>query len=209
MTNIVLENSLDHNEKPLKAEDKVLPLNVSESKIVYPKTPTDAYEVANKKYVDDNTGTPSSVRYYYDIKLSSYYATATTVFVPLNGTMSERTSVSSSNEYIAFVAPYNGTIEKALFRSEASMDSTGAGTFEYTINESSDGTEAPLVASMRFVDETIDVADDTTIESDFTGSLYYGTNVLTKGKIYAIKVATPSASYDTNITFVFKWDVTT
>ena len=37
MTNLRLENTLDHNLKPLKAEDKILPLNVSEGKVVYPK----------------------------------------------------------------------------------------------------------------------------------------------------------------------------
>lgn len=56
MSNLKLDNALDHNLKPIKVEDESLPLNVSDSKIVYPKTPTDTYEVANKKYVDDNAG---------------------------------------------------------------------------------------------------------------------------------------------------------
>ena len=44
MPNLSLDNALDHNLKPIKVEDKVLPLNVSDSKVVYSKTPTDTYE---------------------------------------------------------------------------------------------------------------------------------------------------------------------
>jgi hypothetical protein len=52
-------------------------------------------------------------------------------------------------------------------------------------------------------------ADDTFVDLDLTsptiGSDYAP---LTKGKIYAISLTTPSIGYDTNITVVFKWDIT-
>ena len=175
------------------------PLEVSTNKLWYQKTPTDSYEIANKKYVDNST------QYFYDVKLSSYYTSVTTNYVPLNGTVTEKTSVSSGNEYVGWVAPYNGTIEKALFRSEIAQD----GTFEIDTYYSADGTETPTTQNMRFVDTGMDIADDITYEADFTGSLYSGDNTIVKGNIYAIKVITPSASNDTNITFVFKWDLTT
>ena len=75
MTNLRLENTLDHNLKPLKAEDKILPLNVSESKVVYPKTPTDTYELANKKYVDDNAGGGGSSTFYWMPQFSGRFQT--------------------------------------------------------------------------------------------------------------------------------------
>lgn len=56
MPNITLENQLDKNAKPLKVDDKSLPLEVSEDKLFYQKTPSKSYELANKKYVDDNAG---------------------------------------------------------------------------------------------------------------------------------------------------------
>ena len=206
MPNLSLDNQLDHNAKPIKVDDEMTPLEVSTDKLWYQKTPTDLYELANKKYVDDSIpSTPATVQYYYDIKFSSYYTSVVANYVPLNGTITERTSVSGVNEYVAWVAPYNGTIEKALFRSEIAQD----GSFYIDTYYSADGTETPTTINMRFFDDSMDIADDITYEADFTGSLYSGDNTIVKGRIYAIKVTTPQATLDANITFVFKWDVTT
>ena len=197
MTNLKLDNPLDHNAKPVKVGDDMTPLEVSTNKLWYQKTPIDSYEIVNKKYVDNST------QYFYDVKFSSYYTTVTVNYVPLNGTTTERTSLTSSNVYVSWVAPYDGTIEKALFRSEI----TQTGTFEITTYYSADGTETPASINMRFVDGSINTAEDTTYEADFTGSLLSGDNTIVKGNIYSIKVTTPSGSQDTNITFVFKWDI--
>jgi hypothetical protein len=198
MPNLTLDNNLDHNAKPIKVDGEMTPLEVSTNKLWYQKTPTDSYELANKKYVDNST------QYFYDVKFSSYYTTATSNYVPLNGSTSERTSLTGSNETLSWVAPYNGTIEKAFFRSEALQN----GTFEINTYYSADGTEIPTTLNMRFVDAGMDIADDITYEADFTGSLYAGDNTIVKGRIYSIKVSTPANSLDTNITFVFKWDLT-
>ena len=198
MPKLTLDNALDHNAKPIKVDDKIVPLSVSDNKLWYEKTPTDTYEIVNKKYVDNST------QYFYDVKLSSYYTTQATNYIPLNGTLLERTSLTGYNESVAWVAPYNGTIEKAMFRSEIAQ----SGTFEIGTYYSADGTEIPTTQNMRFVDASMNIADDITYEADFTGSLYGGDNTIVKGNIYAIKVVTPSASNDTNITFVFKWDLT-
>ena len=56
MPNLTLEQQLEHNKKPLKVQDESIPLEVSTNKLWYEKTPTESYELANKKYVDDNSG---------------------------------------------------------------------------------------------------------------------------------------------------------
>ena len=57
------------------------------------------------------------------------------------------------------------------------------------------------------VDETVDIADDTTHTVDFS-SMTSGDVNLDKGKIYALYISHPSAPNDTNVTVVFKWDIT-
>ena len=51
------------------------------------------------------------------------------------------------------------------------------------------------------------INDDMTQDVSFA-SMTSGTNALVKGRIYAIKITTPSVSNDTNVTVVFKWDIT-
>ena len=91
-----------------------------------------------------------------------------------------------------------------MWRSEIAQ----SGTFRNLLYESSDGTEVPGSGHGRW-DIAVDVADDTTIEFDFTTGATSGTNVLTKGRIYAISIDPVSAPQDTNATVVFKWDITT
>ena len=165
-------------------------------------TPGSDYEIATKRYVDNASG--GSVSEFYETKVCNYYTNSVNnQFIPLAGYVIERDTISAQNEYVSMVAPYNGTIERIVFRSEASQN----GTLEFDIFESSDGTELPgTITGVK--DTAINIADDTTVEVDFD-SMTSGTNALVKGRIYAIQVDTPSAPYDTNITVVFKWDVTT
>ena len=143
-------------------------------------------------------------KYIYDIQRVGYYSTATGAsFLPMNGYVIERQSTAGQNEFIAFIAPYNGTLEKIMWRSEVAQ----SGTFRNLLYESSDGTEVPGSGHGRW-DVAVDVADDTTIEFDFTTGATSGTNVLTKGNIYAISIDPVSAPNDTNATVVFKWDIT-
>lgn len=143
-------------------------------------------------------------KYHYETKFVGFYAGQTAQYIPMTGYIIEKTSTASSNEFISFVAPYNCTIEKFIYRSEVGQD----GTFSLRILESSDATEVPSSLIYR-KDTTIDIDDDTFLDYDLTspsvGSDYAP---LTKGKIYAIYVATPAVGYDTNITVVFKWDIT-
>jgi hypothetical protein len=143
-------------------------------------------------------------KYHYETKFIGFYAGQASQYIPMTGYIIEKTSTASNNEFISFVAPYNCTIEKFIYRSEVAQD----GTFSLRVLESSDNTEVPASVIYR-KDTTIDIADDTFLDYDLSspsvGSDYAP---LTKGKIYAIFVSTPAAGYDTNITIVFKWDIT-
>ena len=141
-------------------------------------------------------------KYHYESKVTNFYATATTSYLPLAGYIVERTSTTSNNEYIAMVAPYNGVIEKIMFRSEAAQ----SGNLDYYIYESTDGTETPGTETGHRR-EAINIADDTVVDVGFA-TMTSGTRSITKGRIYAIKIVTPSNPLDTNVTVVFKWDIT-
>ena len=106
MTNITLENTLDHNLKPLKADNKVLPLNVSENKIIYSKNPTDTYEVVNKKYVDEKTSN-SADKFY---RSSAFYHGGSNLeYIPLAG--GATIEQSALNDFTVddtnFICPYD------------------------------------------------------------------------------------------------------
>ena len=143
-------------------------------------------------------------KYHYETKCMGYYASQTASYLPINGYILERTSTSGANEYIGFVAPYDGIISKAMFRSEVAQD----GSLSFRVLESADGTETPGTPIYR-KDHTIDIADDTSLDIDMTspstGSDY---SPMTKGRIYAFYLNTPSNSLDTNVTLVFRWDIT-
>ena len=143
-------------------------------------------------------------KYHYETKFIGYYATATGIYFPMTGYIFESTSATGKNEFISFIAPYNGTIQKVGVRTEIAQ----SGDADLRVLESTDGTEIP--GSTIFRNATaISLADDTYFELDMTdpvtGSSY---SPLTKGRIYNIYLGTPAATYDTNVTIVFKWDIT-
>ena len=143
-------------------------------------------------------------KYHYDIKFIGYAGSGTASYLPINGYVFDQTSTSSRNEYHSFIAPYNGTIQKVAFRSEVAQD----GDLSFRVLESADGTEIPGTTIFRH-ETTVDIADDIYQELDMTGP---GTGCdyspLTKGRIYVFYLSCPSAPLDTNITVVFKWDIT-
>ena len=139
-------------------------------------------------------------KYHYETKFIGFYAGQAAQYIPMTGYIIEKTTNASNNEFISFVAPYNCTIEKFIYRSEIAQD----GTFSLSVLESSDDSEIPFFTIYR-KDTTIDIADDTFLDYDLTGpSVGSDYAPLTKGKIYAIYVATPATGFDTNITVVFK-----
>jgi len=142
-------------------------------------------------------------KYHYETKVTNFYATATANFLPLAGYVFEKTSLASSNEFVAIVAPYNGTLERAVFRSEIAQN----GDLIFAIHESADGTEVPALGAVGSKTTAINIADDTSQVVDFD-SMTSGVNIIRKGRIYAIKLTTPSGPQDTNVSLVFKWDIT-
>tara|TARA_R100000773_G_C4219908_1_gene118547 strand:+ start:1910 stop:3169 length:1260 start_codon:yes stop_codon:yes gene_type:complete len=143
-------------------------------------------------------------KYQYDIRVSNYFASAAGNYIPLAGYVIERTTTAGQNEFIGLLAPFNGTLESLHFRSEIAQN----GNFRIIIYEASDGTEVPGTPTGQW-DSTQNEADDTTMVFDFnTLSASSGNNVITKGRLYIIKVTSPSTSYDTNVTTVWKWDIT-
>ena len=165
----------------------------------------------NDLYFTDDTGQDVRItqngnvftQYHYETKCVGWNNSGTSaVYLPMNGYIIEFTGTGSRNEYLGYVAPYNGTIERAMFRCETAQD----GTLEFDIYESSDGTENPGSVS-GVVDTVIDIPDDTSVTINFS-SMTSGTNALVKGRIYAFRVDTPAAPHDSNMTLVFKWDIT-
>jgi len=195
MTNIVLENSLDSNEKPLKAEDKVLPLNVSESKVIYPKTPTDAYEVANKKYVDDNAGGSSEFSYIVSSGFNYSSSAGTKIYLPLNGYIFESSGSAGRNEYQAIVMPHNGYLSKVIMRSEEACGSTVVG-----LHKSSNNTEIPNSTASNEV--TVDMLVD-----DFSYTFSFGESAsFLAGDVVSISFDPTNDANDTIGTTVFILD---
>ena len=143
-------------------------------------------------------------KYHYETKFIGYLGSGTASYLPINGYIFDQTSTSGRNEYHSFLAPYNGTIQKVAFRSEVAQD----GDLSFRVLESADGTEIPSSTIFRH-ETTVDIADDIYQELDMTspstGSDYAP---LTKGRIYVFYLSCPSAPLDTNITIVFKWDIT-
>ena len=153
--------------------------------------------------VDAGTDIIGIGKYQYDMQVTNFYASVTTNYVPLPGYVIERTSLTSQNDFVCMVAPYNGTIEKIVFRSEAAHN----GNLVFTVTKSSDGTEIPTTIS-GIHSTSINIADDTTQHIDFTTGFSLGGNSIVKGDIFAISCTTPSSPNDTNITVVLKWDIT-
>ena len=141
-------------------------------------------------------------KYHYETKYIGYYASVTNIYLPMTGYVFEKTTTSSNNEFLCFIAPYDGVLEKFCFRSEIAQD----GTASLRIVEASNNTEVPATGTFR-KDLVIDIADDTFLDYDLTSGT--GSTALTKGRLYNIYLSMPTASQDTNVTIVFKWDITT
>ena len=197
--NLRLDNRLSSDKKPVKIGDDITGLLLADNEVFVENEPTDSKHIATKQYVDDN----STVTDFYETRTVNYSGTATTIFLPLAGYIIDRTSTLNSNEYIAMVAPFDGTIERFVFRSEIAMN----GTIQFDILESSDGTELPG-SDLGTKDTVVNIADDTSVIVDMS-SMTTGSNVFTKGRIYCFKVVTPTNSLDTNVALVYKWDMTT
>jgi|5B_taG_2_1085324.scaffolds.fasta_scaffold01436_4 hypothetical protein len=143
-------------------------------------------------------------KYHYETKVIGYAAFQTTSILPITGYVFEGTTGTSRNEFLGFLAPYNCRIEKFCFRSEIAQN----GTLILRVVEAQDETEVPGTQIYR-KDHTIDIADDTFLDLDMTSpGLGSDFAPMTKGRLYSFQITTPSNSADTNVTIVFRHDIT-
>ena len=143
-------------------------------------------------------------KYHYETKIIGYAAFQTTSILPITGYVFEQTTGTSRNEFLGFLAPYNCRIEKFCFRSEIAQN----GTLILRVVEAQDETEVPGTQIYR-KDHTIDIADDTFLDLDMTSpGLGSDFAPMTKGRLYSFQITTPSNSADTNVTIVFRHDIT-
>ena len=148
-------------------------------------------------------------KYHYETKICNFYSSvSSTVYLPIAGYVIERTSTAGQNEFIAMIAPFNGTLEKFALRSEAAQG-TGSGSMTFRVLESSDGTEVPGTQVYRKDMTGLSIADDTYTEFDLTSPGIGSYPIpITKGRIYAFAWTPAATPFDTNTTLVFKWDIT-
>ena len=129
------------------------------------------------------------------------YGAGTKVWIPLSGSSLSEISGGSTTgypEYVNFIAPYDGTLTKVIFRSEQACGSTVVG-----FHLGSGGNEMPSTTATQSV--TVDMTtDDTSYEFAFTSS-----NTFSKGQIIGISFDPTNDANDTAFTVVFKFDTTT
>ena len=146
-----------------------------------------------------------SIKAYIDTTITqiipcgfNYSSTAgTKVFLPLNGYIIEMSTTSNLNEYVSFVAPFDGYLDQVVVRSEEACGSTVVG-----LHKSSTGTEVPNTTASASV--TVDMtADDTPFKFNFTSS-----NTFSAGQILAVSFQPTNDANDTNASVVFVFDRT-
>jgi len=166
-------------------------------------TPASASDITTKAYVDS---------VMYDHRVCNYNTnSASAIHVPLAGYVLEG-ALTNANEYRSMVMPYNGTLERIIWRSEIEQTS---GTFAFIMKISSDGTELPATTNFQTRVTGFTLAANTTYVHDPGVTQAYDsgtgneTNAFSKGQIIALSIDPTVAPYDTNCTLVFKYDTTT
>lgn len=148
-----------------------------------------------KSYVDTNKYIVVHGGFNYGV------SAGTKQWIPLAGSSTVDISGSSSSgypEYINFIAPYDGSLEKIIFRSEEACGSTVVG-----FHRGTDGNEMPSTTATQSV--TVDMTtDDTSYEFAFTSS-----NTFSKGNIIGVSFDPTNDANDVAYTVVFKMDITT
>ena len=146
-----------------------------------------------------------SIKAYIDTTITqiipcgfNYSSTAgTKVFLPLNGYIIEMSTTSNLNEYVSFVAPFDGYLDQVVVRSEEACGSTIVG-----LHKSSTGTEVPNSTASASVTVNM-TTDDTPFKFNFTSS-----NTFSAGQILAVSFQPSNDANDTNASVVFVFDRT-
>ncbi len=155
---------------------------------------------------DDVLATQQSIKAYVDysqyirhiMNVGWYSSDGNKDYLPLVGYTLEQGTVASMNEYIGFVAPYDGLLDKVIVRCESACGSSIVG-----FHKSPAGIESPSTTATEAI--TVDMSvDDTGYDFNFTGTASFS-----KGNILAISFDPTSKPYDTIATIVWKFDTTT
>lgn len=125
-----------------------------------------------------------------------YASTTGKVYMPLNGYIVEKTSVTSSNEYIAIVAPFSGQLKRVIIRSEIAC---GTGC-EVGLHISTNGTEVPNSTATHTKGADM-LVDDTSYPFKFENATFNA------GEILAVSFSSSNKSYDTNAVLVFEYNI--
>jgi hypothetical protein len=121
-------------------------------------------QITNGSSLAGGGGSSSEFRQLINAGFNYSSAGGTLVYIPLVGYIIEWTSQFSRNEYLSYVAPYDGYLNQVVFRSEEACGSTVVG-----FHKSSTGIEVPSSTPSATV--TVDMAaDDTSYKFGFSSS---------------------------------------
>tara|TARA_R100001594_G_scaffold77306_1_gene111912 strand:- start:84 stop:695 length:612 start_codon:yes stop_codon:yes gene_type:complete len=199
MPNLTLDKPLDNNSKPIKVGSSIVPLEVSEDKLWYQKTPTDQYEVANKKYVDDNAGGGISVdKFFYTS--SFYHGGNNSEYIPIaGGSTTELSSLSDTgNDDSNFICPYDLKINTIYVNATKSRNT----------DEDADNTSLRLYKNGSALSNAITVNmatigyDSTDIYTVYTFDFSGETNTYSAGEIMQILIDPTNKIYYVTATIV-------
>tara|TARA_R110002012_G_scaffold36532_3_gene103042 strand:- start:640 stop:1542 length:903 start_codon:yes stop_codon:yes gene_type:complete len=124
----------------------------------------------------------------------------TKVYLPLTGYIFERTSQFASNEFLSYVAPYDGYLNQVVVRSEQACLTSTVG-----FHKSSTNTEHPNGTASESVEVEM-AADDTSYKFAFTGGMSATTNTFSAGDIINLSFTPESDANDTVFTAEFILD---
>jgi len=163
-------------------------------------TGTDATRAVTPDGLKDSGYMGHQFRHIINAGFNYNLTAGTRVFIPLVGYVLEWSSSSSRNEYISFVAPYDGKLNQVIFRSEEACGDTVVG-----LHKSSTGTEFPSNTASESI--TVNMAtDDTPYKFAFTGGAGGSDNQFSAGQILAISFDPTNDANDTVFTVEFIFD---
>ena len=189
MTTLTTDRQLDTHLKPLKSGEELSSLELS-SKSNGARITGDLEvtgEIKGGSFADSN---------FIHIINTGWVGSTGKIYMPLNGYIIEKSDTASNNEFVSFVAPFDGELSYVIVRSEAACGSSVVG-----LHVSSAGVEAPNTTASAEV-TTLMPTDDTAYKFDFSTV----TSRVTAGEIIAISFDSTLSHNDTVATIVFKFD---